>query len=519
MFVRCSTLCSLLFASLAAFGQAASGPLGIFTGQNDVGTILHPGSAKYDDAGHAYTVTGSGDNTWFKTDDLHYVWKEVDAGDVLLSANISFAGTAGNNHRKAMLMIRQNLSPDSAYVDVARHGDGLTSLQYRNATGDTTREIEMNVSAPPNVRIAKRGDSFFIAYAAADGKWHNSGAAMKLPMHGPFYVGLAVCSHDKDVSETAVFQNVKLDITAAKPDAPTVLNSTLEVVPIASSDRRVVYTTAGHFEAPNWFRDNSGFLINQDGRLQKISANIVQTGPIVGSVPAAIETTGANVINNDHGFSPDGTKIAFSDGTQPGGSRVYTVPVTGGKPQRLTADAPSYWHGWSPDGQTIAFTAGRDNAHADPHANGDYDIYIIPAAGGAEKRLTTAKGLDDGPEYSPDGQFIYFNSERTGHMQIWKMHADGSSQEQVTHDATNDWFPHLSPDGKWMVFIAFEPGVTGHPANHDVTLQLMSMADGKITLLAKLFGGQGTINVPSWSPDSTRIAFVSYALLPGDISE
>ena len=509
MFVRCSTLYSLLFASLAAFGQAASGPLGMFTGQNDVGTILHPGSAKYDDAGHAYTVTGSGDNTWFKTDDLHYVWKEVDAGDVLLSANISFAGTAGNNHSKAMLMIRQDLSPDSAYVDVARHGDGLTSLQYRNATGDTTREIEMNVSAPPNVRIAKRGDSFFIAYAAADGKWHNSGAAMKLPMHGPFYVGLAVCSHDKDVSETAVFQNVKLDITAAKPDAPTVLNSTLEVVPIASSDRRVVYTTAGHFEAPNWFRDNSGFLINQDGRLQKISANIVQTGPIVGSIPAAIETTGATVINNDHGFSPDGTKIAFSDGTQPGGSRIYTVPVTGGKTQRLTADAPSYWHGWSPDGQTIAFTAGRDNAHADPHANGDYDIYIIPAAGGAEKRLTTAKGLDDGPEYSPDGQFIYFNSERTGHMEIWKMHSDGSAQEQVTHDETNDWFPHLSPDGKWMVFIAFEPGVTGHPANHDVTLQLMSMADGKITLLAKLFGGQGTINVPSWSPDSTRIAFVS----------
>ena len=518
MFIRCSTLCSLLFVSLAVFGQAISGQLGIFTGQNDVGTILHPGSAKYDEAGRAYTVTGSGDNTWFRADDLHYAWKEVDSGDVTLSANIAFAGNTGNNHRKAMLMIRQSLSPDSAYVDVARHGDGLTSLQYRDATGDLTREIELNISSPPNVRIAKRGDFFFISYAAADGKWQNSGAAMKLPMHGPFYVGLSVCSHDKDVSETAVFQNVKLESAPTKTGDATVLHSTLEVVPIASSDRRVVYTAAGHFEAPNWFRDNSGFLINQDGRLQKISANIVQTGPIIGSTPAAIEIPGATVINNDHGFSPDATRIAFSDGTQPGGSRIYTVPISGGTPKQLTPDAPSYWHGWSPDGQTIAFTAGRNGA-ASSGNNGDYDIYTIPAMGGAEKRLTTAKGLDDGPEYSPDGQFIYFNSERSGHMQVWKMHADGSAQEQVTHDETNDWFPHLSPDGKWMVFIAFEPGVTGHPANHDVTLQLMSLTDGKITLLARLFGGQGTINVPSWSPDSTRIAFVSYALLPRDITE
>ncbi len=514
MFIRCSALCSLLLASFTAFGQGSSNTLGIFTGQNDLGTILHAGSAKYEAAHQSYTVSGSGDNTWFKADDLHFVWKKVE-GDITLSSNISFAGATGNNHRKAMLMIRQSLAPDSAYVDVARHGDGLTSLQYRKATGDVTREIELNVSAPPNVRIQKRGDFFYISYAATDGKWQNSGAAMKLPLHAPFYVGLAVCSHDKDVSETAVFENVKLETMPPKTDAPTVLHSTLEVVPIASSDRRVVYTEAGHFEAPNWFRDNSGFLINQDGKLHKISANIVQTGPIVGSGPAAIEINGSTAINNDHGFSPDGTRIAFSDGTQAGGSRIYTVPITGGKPQQLTADAPSYWHGWSPDGQTLAFTAGRNGAAANDH-NGDYDIYTIPSAGGAEKRLTTTKGLDDGPEYSPDGQFIYFNSERSGHMQIWKMHADGSAQEQVIHDETNDWFPHISPDGKWMVFIAYEPGVTGHPANQDVTLQLMSMADGKITLLAKLFGGQGTMNVPSWSPDSTRVAFVSYAFLPAD---
>src|SRR5256885_6691666 len=143
-----------------------------------------------------------------------------------------------------------------------------------------------------------------------------------------------------------------------------------------------------------------------------------------------------------------------------------------------------------------------------------FDIYAIPAAGGEEKHLTTAKGLDDGPEYSPDGNYIYFNSERTGHMQIWRMKPDGSEQEQVFSDELNNWFPHISPDGHWMVFLSYDPSVTGHPENKDVTLRLMSLADKKITVLAKLFGGQGTINVPSWSPDSKRLAFVSYMLLP-----
>ncbi len=150
--------------------------------------------------------------------------------------------------------------------------------------------------------------------------------------------------------------------------------------------------------------------------------------------------------------------------------------------------------------------------------NGDFDIYTVPVTGGEETRLTTAKGLDDGPEYSPDGQYIYFNSERTGHMQIWRMKADGGNQEQVFSDDYNNWFPHISPDGQWMVFLTYEKDVTGHPENKDVMLRLMSLSpepnnDKKITVLAKLFGGQGTINVPSWSPDSNSVAFVSYQFI------
>jgi Tol biopolymer transport system component len=183
------------------------------------------------------------------------------------------------------------------------------------------------------------------------------------------------------------------------------------------------------------------------------------------------------------------------------------VPLAGGTPRQLTKDGPSYWHGWSPDGKTLAFTGER---------GGNFDIYTVPVAGGEQTRLTTAEGLDDGPEYSPDGAYIYFNSERTGHMQIWRMKPDGTGQEQFIIDDSNDWFPHISPDGQWMVFLAYEAGVTGHPGEKVVELRLMSMKDKSVHVQARLFGGQGTINVPSWSPDSHRFAFVSYELLPED---
>ena len=177
------------------------------------------------------------------------------------------------------------------------------------------------------------------------------------------------------------------------------------------------------------------------------------------------------------------------------------VSAGGGTPRTVVEGAPSYWHGWSPDGRWLVYCAER---------NGEYDVYAAPVTGGAETRLTTAKGLDDGPDFSPDGRFIYFNSDRTGRMQIWRMRPDGSGQEQVTRDGWNDWFPHPSPDGRWLVFLSYGSEVKGHPANQDVQLRLMSLTDGTVQVLAKLFGGQGTLNVPSWSPDSRRVAFVSY---------
>ena len=496
-FVRpLSKLCGLAVFTVAVAAGAATQPIGLFEGHQDVGTVLHAGSAEYDHVRNAYTVSGSGENMWFGIDDFHFVWKKV-SGNVALTADIAFIGKGGNAHRKAVLMIRQSLDGSSASVDVAVHGSGLTSLQYRNPAGADTHEVESNVSAPKTVRIEKHGDFIYAFVSGEGGKLEPAGAATKLALTGEFYVGIGVCAHDKDVIEKAVFSNVSL-VQLPAATGKQMLVSALETVAIASTDRHVEYVAAGHFEAPNWSRDGSFLIFNQDGAIRRLA---------LGASESTLIATGAQTrCNNDHGISPDGQFLAISD--QSGadkGSHVYVLPIGGGAPRQVTANGPSYWHGWSPDGTTLAFTGER---------GGNFDIYTIPASGGEELRLTTAAGLDDGPEYSPDGAFIYFNSERTGQMQIWRMKPDGTEQEQVISDESNDWFPHISPDGQWMVFLAYEKGVTGHPPDKDVELRLMSLKDKKVHVLAKLFGGQGTINVPSWSPDSLKLAFVSYEQLP-----
>lgn len=480
---------------------AAAAPVGIFQGRQDVGTVLHPGSVEFDAATKRYTVAGSGENMWAAADALQFAWTRAD-GDLMLTAEVSFLGTGTDPHRKACLLIRQSLDADSAYVDVALHGDGLTSLQFRESKGARTHEVQANVKAPKRLRLEKRGKYALMYLAAEDGQDLSfSGAATRISIEGPFYVGIGVCAHNKDLVEKAVFSNVELNTKLPAGTGRPTLYSTLETQTISSTDRRVTIVTNTRIEAPNWLRDGQNLIYNSGGRIYRI--------PAAGGTPEAIDTGMATRCNNDHGVSPDGTMLAISDQSQTRDGRrpslIYTLPVAGGTPKLITPTGPSYWHGWSPDGKTFAFCGER---------NGEFDVYTIPAAGGAETRLTTAKGLDDGPEFSPDGKSIYFNSDRTGTMQIWRMNADGSEQAAVTSDENNNWFPHLSPDGRRMVFLSYDKDVKDHPENKDVTLRTMTLADKKIDDLAKMFGGQGTINVPCWSPDGRRIAFVTYQLIP-----
>mgnify|MGYP000856612825 CR=1 FL=1 len=277
--------------------------------------------------------------------------------------------------------------------------------------------------------------------------------------------------------------------------------SVLEIVDVTNGRRTAVKEFPFLIEAPNWTPDGKWLIYNSEGKLYKIASE----SP---AEPVGIYTGFATNCNNDHVLTFDGKQIAISHGTKEDRkSRIYTLPFEGGTPRLITPMAPSHLHGWSPDNKYLAYCADR---------KGNYDIYIIPAEGGEEIRLTEAEGLDDGPEYSPDGKYIWFNSVRTGLMQIWRMKADGSEQTQMTFDETrNSWFPHVSPDGKLVIFITYykgdlEPGE--HLANKNVELRLISTQGGEPKTMAKLFGGQGTINVNSWAPDSKRLAFVSYRL-------
>jgi len=486
----------LIIISVVVGSCKTSPDLGIFEGNGDIGSVGYTGSVEFDPSDSSYAVSGSGTNMWFNSDELHYVWKQV-SGDISLAADIKWVGQGIEPHRKACLIIRQNLDTSSVYADAAVHGDGLTSIQYREVSGGVTREVQSNISSPRRVLIEKTGDYISMSVALGDEELKYSGGTFKLPFSEPFYIGLGVCAHNNDTIETAIFSNIQIESIVQRPDSLKNITSTLETISIASFDRRVVYNTDSHIEAPNWSPDGKSLIYNRSGLLYKI--------PVEGGIPVLIPTGFARRINNDHGISPDGTQMVISDQTETGSSFIYSLPIEGGEPEKITPLGPSYWHGWSPDGRTLAYCAER---------NGNYDIYTIPFKGGKEMRLTTAEGLDDGPDYSPDGKYIYFNSERSGTMQIWRMKTDGSDQEQITTDEYNDWFAHPSPDGKWIVYVTFGTDVPAgsHPPNKDVMLRLMNLETKEVRIMAKLFGGQGTINVPSWSPDSEHVAFVSYRL-------
>ncbi len=468
--------------------------LGDFEGQSDVGINPKAGSASFDSALEEYSVIGGGENIWGSSDAFHFVWRRV-AADVTLTAYVKLQGTGGNPHRKAGLMVRQGLGPSDAYADAVIHGNGLTSLQYREKAGGPTLEVRSPLSSPQALRLERRGNAFTLFAAGADQEFKPAGSAA-VDLHGPVYAGLVVCSHDASALERAVFSRVEISSPpSAANDQNAPVESSLEAISPDGTERRVVYKVEKRFEAPNWSRDGNFLIFNSGGRLYTI--------PVDGGEPRELNTGSAIHCNNDHGLSPDGKRLAISNSPQ-GKSLIYVLPITGGEPRLVTPLGPSYWHGWSPDGKTLAYCAER---------NGEFDIYTIPVDGGDEKRLTDAPGLDDGPDFSPDGKYIYFNSVRSGHMQIWRMRPDGSNQERVTHDDYADWFPHPSPDGKWLVFLSFDRSVEGHPPNKDVTLRIMPLVGGTPRDLVKLFGGQGTINVPSWSPDAKHLAFVSYKLL------
>ena len=496
-----------LIASTAISTFAQDGPLGVFEGETDIGAPALAGSCRYDAASQEYTIVGGGTNIWATGDQFHFVWKKV-KGDFLLRARARFSESGGEPHRKIGWMIRASLDPDAPYADAVVHGNGHAALQCRRAPGAATSEILLPVSAPDVLQLERHGSNIVFSAAAYGDLLVNTNLT-DLNLGDEVYIGLFVCPHTANATTTAVFKDVRLVRPVKDGFTPyrDYIGSVLEILEPHTGKLQVIHRSTEPFEAPNWTRDGASLIYNVSGsgtNRGRLRLYDLATGAIT-----PLNTGSANRCNNDHVLTFDGTTLAISDQSAGGGSSVYVVPAAGGDPRRLTTLTPSYAHGWSPDAKFIVYTGGRSNK---------FDIYKMAAAGGEEIRLTDSPGLNDGPEYTPDGKYIYFNSTRTGRMQLWRMNPDGSRQQQVTDDQFNNWFPHISPDGKWIAFISFPADVkpTDHPYYKHCYLRLMPIEGGAPKVIAYLYGGQGTMNVPSWSPDSQKLAFVSNT---GDFGE
>lgn len=493
-----------LTAAISATAASAQTVVGIFDAQTDVGRTRHPGSTSYDSRLQQYVIAGSGANMWNGRDDFHLVWKRM-TGNFILSTRARFIGKGVEEHRKIGWTIRPSLEPTSPHVTAALHGDGLMSLQFRRTSGATTEEAKSPDSLPNADAVIQleRRDGVYIMSVARFGDTLATTTVSDVTLPDTVYVGLFVCAHNDTVVERGKFSNVRITVPAKRDLIPyrDYLGSNLEILDVGTGNATIVHQYRGSFQAPNWTHDGKALIYAQEGHLYRFD--------LASRSDEVINTGFATRNNNDHVLSFDGKMLAISNHApeDSGASIVYTVPTTGGTPKRVTAKGPSYLHGWSPDGRWLVYVGER---------NDEFDIYKIPVGGGDEIRLTTAKGLDDGPEYTPDGKYIYFNSARTGRMQIWRMRPDGSGQEQITNDAFNNWFPHISPDGKSIVYISFPLDVPAddHPFYKHVMLRLMPIGGGPSRVIAYVYGGQGTINVPSWSPDGKRLAFVSNSTMP-----
>jgi TolB protein len=495
----------LLYTGLV---MAQSTPIGIFQQHADVGNPAIKGEVSWNSNTQTYQLKGGGYNIWFDRDEFHYAWRKVN-GDFILTANVKLSGPGKDPHRKIGWMVRAGDEADAAHMSAVVHGDGLTVLQWRRSKGAAMRDPQDELFTVKKhaaiIQLERIGKTFIMRVANAGELLQEVGRTDSIDMPDDALAGLFICSHNPGVLEEGTAWNVRIEKTV--PDTHNgyrdgILGSRLEILNVFDGKRTVIHEEAGRLEAPNWMPDGKRLLYNKSGSLYTI--------PVEGGVPEKLSTGSANRNNNDHVISFDGKMLGIShhrDGMPGGGSTVYYLPLTGGEPVMVTDSTPSYLHGWSTDGKEVVYTALR--ASKSPA----YNIYKKPVNGGPEVALTKhTTGLADGPEYAPNGQYIYYNANHSGTMQLWRMKPDGSAQQQLTFDGYNNWFPHISPDGKWIAFISFpvtvDPG--DHPFYKRVMLRLMPVSGGGAPkVIAYLYGGQGSINTPSWSPDSKRLAFIS----------
>jgi TolB protein len=497
----------ILLGSILNILSAQNQPAGIFRYSSDIGNPSKEGSSLYNPSDQSYTLKGSGYNIWFERDEFHFLYNVI-KGDFMMTASFRFKGEGSEAHRKTGWMLRASTKDNSPHISAVIHGDGLTVMQWRDLEGAQMKDPEDEIFAKGSnyeiIQIERSGKIIFMRAAHPGKPLEEIGSYEMTNLPDEIIAGPFICSHNAEKVEEVTIWNVRIDKPVAdnyNPYREGFLGCRLETMDVFDGKRMVIHEKNGSFEAPNWMPDGKKLLFNMDGLLYKI--------PVTGGEIEKLNTGFADRNNNDHGISFNGKLLAISnsrEGMPGGGSTVYVLPLKGGTPKMVTENTPSYWHGWAPNNKEVVYVAQRGGKNI-------YNIYRNSIKGGKEAALTDIGEGEhvDGCEYSPDGRYIYYNGSHTGNMQIWRIKPDGSGREQLTFDEYRNWFPHISPDGKWIAFLSFPSDIekNGHPSYKRVMLRLMPAYGGEPEVIAYLYGGQGTINVPSWSPDSRRIAFVS----------
>ena len=461
-----------IYCGLAPFSHVA-----------DLGAVPASGRATYDLVRQEFSLCssvvlgGAGDTGLL-------LWRRLRGGCLLQAATtLRGGGEAG-------VVVRDALDPLAPALAVVRQAGGATGIRVRRVAGGPVEEIHLTDSSADMLQLEQHGDEVVVSVARF-GELFTRHVCRGIVFGSEVLFGLMAGDGE------ARFHNVRLvrPVPAAFRPYHDYFGSELELIDAATGRRTILHHEDDSLQAPNWTPDGAALICNRNGRLWRYD--------LAARTIAPIDTGDQVKNNNDHAISFDGTMLGISSGDT---SRVYTVPIGGGQPTLRTPEGPSYFHSWSPDDKYLIFTAARGGCG--PLMN----LYRVPAAGGPEERLTNTPGaLDDGSEYSPDGRWIYFNSTRTGRMQIWRMRPDGSAQEQLTFDDTNNWFPHITPDNRSLVFITYGTDVApeDHPFYRQVYFRTMPLEGGTPRVVAYVYGGQGSVNVNSWAPDSRRFAFVS----------
>ena len=500
--MKLQLLTVFLFIGLIAVSQKSANPL---TNHIDIGNPKLKGETVFNPTDQSYKLKGGGYNIWNNRDEFHYAYTML-KGDFMLTANVKLSGIGKDGHRKIGWMVRASQQDDAAHISATLHGDGTNELQWRPLRGawmlpnqHEIKGVKKNIQI---IQLERLGKTFNMRIANPGEPLQEIGRTDAVQIPDSAMAGIFICSHNADQIEEAIAWNVRIEKTVPETYngyRDGTLANRMETMDVFTGKRMIMHENeTTRFEAPNWMPDGKRLLFNQGGSIYTI--------PVEGGTPEKLNTGDVTRNNNDHVISFDGKWLGLSSSRPNAGSTIYYVPITGGNPKMIVDSTPSYLHGWSANGKEVVYTGQRISVSP------IYQIRKKPINGGPEVQLTFSEvGRADGPEYSPDGKWIYFNADYSGTMQIWRMKPDGSAQEQLTFDEYNDWFPHISPDNKWIVFLSYPTTVVSddHPFYRRVMLRMMPVSGGPIRVLAYLYGGQGTINTPSWSPDSKRIAFVS----------